>query len=207
MSKPTLQERAVDYMGNFMGGVGGHWKSDDQRDEWVERHLAQFAAQEVARVREAQRWSVRDLLLWADKSVWAEMREAVSESAHRIDAATRPERPARAKAVYLCSKPLDGLPDCNNVLDHKGRCGWTALREPKGGVVTDVNHKPVRTDRIRKRPGDRRNCPGCSATGVVSGAACGVCGGLGTVVALAPLSKKERGLSTLAKAAKKGKRP
>lgn len=84
MSKPTLQERAAAYCeARTPYAAGGSLATE------VAGHLAQFAAREVAMVREAV---LEGLVDTGTCAVCERNQEA-------IDAATRPEKPPRAKAA------------------------------------------------------------------------------------------------------------
>ncbi len=88
MSKPTLQERAAAYLAEVR----------DMRGSAV--HLAAFAAEEVARVREAQAIYLARLRL-GDRVGVNHPRYNRTVIADDLDATTRSERPARAMLPTL----------------------------------------------------------------------------------------------------------
>ncbi len=100
MTTAKLAERAALYCGAELPLLDGA-----ERDFWAV-HLAAFAAEEVARVREAQRVALLELrgvgLLLASTGEAAGA-ETVLEQVNALDVATTPERPARAKAKKLCA--------------------------------------------------------------------------------------------------------
>ncbi len=93
MSKPTLQERAREYLA-FSMGMRLPLIDQEQNQTW--RHLTEFAAQEVARVREMQAKPVKELREM-DKLFRLFDDARLTAPVQAIDAATRPERPGRAK--------------------------------------------------------------------------------------------------------------
>lgn len=184
MSKPTtLEQRAAEYVAEVR----------DMRGSATS--LAQFAAREVARVREMQAPGVRAIAAIVEVSGPARMYEELATGLRAIEAATRPERPARAKAPKLPAWP-------------RTRSDVDAFNGPlpNGGVVTDVNHKPVKRAKAKHADGCGGTIPSSKLDYVHYR------GGVGFYFCSKGcmrnddlVKRREPGLSALAKSAKRGK--
>ena len=130
MSTPTMRDRAAAYLIEVTTAVSEknwQWGTSVSRTAWIERHLAAFAASEVARVREIQRPHLGELAVGARVVASAKVRHNLTVAVLALDAATRPDAPlAKAKDARTAKSCVVG-PTC----DHCAEDG------------PDVNHKPV----------------------------------------------------------------